>query len=102
MIYDFYTKPLQVKLFRLFQNLILNLREEDITYMTNSETLVKMEARTENHNRAKAVKSALECVVKNKEPGSLNTVNLDIGSEDINRTVDTLEIILCVKLDLWS
>ena len=36
MIADFYTKPLQGKLFRLFRNLILNLREEDIRNITFS------------------------------------------------------------------
>ena len=34
IISDFYTKPFQGKLFRLSQNLILNLREEDIRNIT--------------------------------------------------------------------
>ena len=36
MIAYFYTKPLQGKMFRLFRNLILNLREEDIRNITFS------------------------------------------------------------------
>ena len=102
MIADFYTKPLQGKLFRLFRNLTLNLSEEDIINMKNSEKLTTMEARTENADRAKAVESVQECVVKNKKVESLNTVNRDVGSDDINNTVDTHNIILCVKPDLLS
>ena len=36
VIAHFYTNPLQGKLFRFFQNLILNLREEDIRNITLS------------------------------------------------------------------
>ena len=46
MIADFYTKPLQGKLFRLFRNLILNLHEEDIRNITLSEKLTKIETKT--------------------------------------------------------
>ena len=35
MIADFYMKPFQGKLFRFFWKLILHLREEDISNMTN-------------------------------------------------------------------
>ena len=72
MIAYFYTKPLQVKLFRLFQNLILNLREEYIQNITLSEKPTKMEAKTEDANRVIAFESAQECVVVNDKVGSLN------------------------------
>ena len=45
MIADFYTKPLQGKLFRLFRNLILNLREEDMRNITLLEKLTKMKSK---------------------------------------------------------
>ena len=69
---DFYTKPLQSKLFRLFRNLILNLREEDIQYITLLMKLTQMETNTEDANRAIEGESAQECVGDNKV-GSLNT-----------------------------
>ena len=72
MIADFYTKPLQGKLFRLFRNLILNLREEDIRNITLSEKLTEMKTKMEDADRAIAVESAQECVGENKV-GSLNT-----------------------------
>ena len=53
MIVHFYTKPLQDKLFRLFWDLILNLREEDISNMENSEELMKTENKIENTDRGK-------------------------------------------------
>ena len=103
MIADFYTKPLQGKLFRLFRNLILNLREEDIRNITLSEKLTKMEAKTEDANRAIAVESVQECVVGNNDKfGSLNTGKRDVGSDDVNSGVDTREIISRVKPDLLS
>ena len=40
--------------------------------------------------------------MENKKSGSLNTVNCDIGSEEINNTVDTRGRILRVKPDLLS
>ena len=46
----------QEKRFRLFLNLILNLREEDIRNMTNYEKLTKMETNTEKADHTKAVK----------------------------------------------
>ena len=46
MIASFYTKLLQGKLFRLFRNLILNLHERDISNITSSEKLTKMEIKT--------------------------------------------------------
>ena len=61
--------------------------------MTNLEELKKMEARKENADRAKVVESAQECVVKNNKVRILNTVNRDVGSNDINNTVDTHDII---------
>ena len=100
-IADFYTKPLEGKLFRLFQNLILNLREEDIRNITLSEKLTQMETNTEYANRAIAVESAQECVGENKA-GSLNTVNRDVCSDDINQAVDMHEIISRVKPYLLS
>ena len=102
MIADFYTKPLQGKLFRLFRNLILNLREEDIRNKTFSENLTKMEAKTEDANRAIAVESAHKCVVGNNKVGSLNTGNRDVSNDDVNNTVDTRKIISRVKPDLLS
>ena len=101
MMADFYTKPLLGKLFRLFRNLILNLREDDIRNITLSEKLTQMETNTKDADHVIAVKSAQECVGENKV-GSLNTGNRDVGSDDINQAVDTREIILCVKPDLLS
>ena len=101
MIEDFYTKPLQVKLFRLLQNLILKLREEYIRNITLSEKLTKMVAKTEDADRAIAVESAQECVAGDDKVGSLNTGNRDVGS-DVNKAVDTRKIILRVKPDLLS
>ena len=51
MISYFYTKPLQGKFFRLFRNLILNLREEDIRNITLSEKLMNRKAKTEDADR---------------------------------------------------
>ena len=89
------------KLFRLFRNLMLNLREEDIRNITLSEKLTQMETNTEDPNLAIAGDSAQECVGKNKVR-SLNTGNRDVGSDNINKAVDTHEIISCVKPDLLS
>ena len=74
-ISDFFAEPSKGKLFKMFPNRILNLREEDIRKMKNSKKLARMEARIENSNRAKSVKSAHKGDVKSKEVGSLNTVN---------------------------
>ena len=41
-------------------------------------------------------------VVGNDKVGSLNTGNRDVGSDDVNNTVDTREIISRVKPDLLS
>ena len=102
MIADFYTKPLQVKLFMLFRNLILNFREEDIRNITLSEKLTKMEAKTEDADRVIAVESVQECVAGNNKVGSLNTGNHDVDSDDVNKAVDTREIISRLKPDLLS
>ena len=67
IIAEFYTKPLQGKLFRLFQNLILNLREEDISNITLSEKLTKIESKTEDADRVIAVESVQECVEGNNK-----------------------------------
>ena len=101
MIVEFYMKPLQGKLFRLFRNLILNLREEDIRNITLSDKLTQMETKTEDDDRAIAAESAQECVGENKA-GSLNTGNRDVGSDDIKQTMETREIIESVKPDLLS
>ena len=93
MIAAFFTKQIQGKVFMLFKNLI---------NITNSEKLAKMEARTENSDPEKGSKSAQECVVKTNKSGGLNMINRDIGSDDINNTVDTRDIILRVKPDLLS
>ena len=82
--------------------MILNLREEDIRNVTFSEKLTKIEAKTEDADRAMTVESAQEFVVGNDKFGILNTGNCDIGSDDVNNTVDTREIILRVKSDLLS
>ena len=60
-----------------------------------------METKTEDADRAIAVESAQECVGENKV-GSLNTGNLDVGSDNIKQAVDTREIIARVKPDLLS
>ena len=65
-IADFYTKPLQAKLFRLFRDLILNLREEDMRNITISEKLTKMLTKTEDTNCTIAVESVQECVGEKK------------------------------------
>ena len=102
IIENFYTKPLQGKLFRLFRNLILNLREENISNMTSSDKLTKMEIKIENADREKAVESAQECVMENEKSGSLNIVNYGVGSDYLRNAVDTCDIILRVKPDLLS
>ena len=78
------------------------MREEDIRNITLLEKLTKMEANAEDANRAIAVKSAQECVAGNNIFGSLNTGNRDIGSDDVNKAVDTCGIISRVKSDLLS
>ena len=52
-------------------------------------------------DRVIVVESAQKCVGENKV-GSLNTVNRDVGSDDIKQVVDTHEIITRVKPDLLS
>ena len=100
VIEDFYTKPLQGELFRLFRNLILNLREENISDMTSSDKLTKMEIKIENADREKAVESAQECVMENEKSGSLNIVNHGVGSDYLRNAVDTCDIILRIKPEL--
>ena len=51
MISDFYKKPLQGKLFRLFRNLIINFHEEKIRNITLSEKVTKMEANMDGWTR---------------------------------------------------
>ena len=99
IISDFYTKPLQVKLFRLFQNLILNLLEEDIRNINILEKLTQMETKTEEADCAIAVESAHECVGENKVR-SLNTGNRDVVSDNINQHVDMREIISRAKPEI--
>ena len=101
MIADFYMKPLQVKLFMLFRNLILNLHEEDIQNITLSEKLTQMKTKTEDADRAIAVESVQKCVCENKA-GCLNTGNYDVGSDYIKQAVDTHKMIARVKPDLLS
>ena len=84
----------------MFQNLILNLCEEYIINMTNLEKLEEIKEKTGSTDRAKLVKSAQECVVKNEKCGSLNTRNRDVGSDNILHTVDTRDIIYRMKPDL--
>ena len=50
----------------------------------------------------KAVESAQECVVGNDKVKSLNMGNCDVGSDDVNNTVDTREVISCIKPELLS
>ena len=59
-----------------------------------------MEEKTEEANHAKAVKSGQEYVVGNDKARSLNTLNRDVRSNNINNTVDTREMILRVNF-LW-
>ena len=61
-----------------------------------------MKANTEGANRAIAVKSAQECVAENNKSGSLNTGNHAVGSDELNKAVDTCKIISRVKSDLLS
>ena len=91
MIAEFYTKPLQGKLFKLFRDLILNLHEEDIRNITLLEKLTQIETKTEDTDHARAVESAQECAGENKV-GSLKTGKRDIGSNDIKQAFDTSEI----------
>ena len=87
-------------MFSFFQNLILNLREEDIRNVTFLEKLTKTEEKTEDADCTKAVESVQECVVGNEKVRSLNTVNCDLGSDSVNNTVDTCDIILRIKPEL--
>ena len=50
----------------------------------------------------RAYSSVIGIVAGNNKVGSLNTGNRDVGSDDINRAVDTREIISRVKPDLLS
>ena len=59
-----------------------------------------MEEKTEEANHSKAFELGQEYVVGNDKAGSLNTVNRDLGSNNINNTVDTREMILRVNF-LW-
>ena len=86
----------------MFQNLILKLREEDIRNITLLEKLTKMGANTEDAIFEILVKSAQGCVVGYDKIGSLNMVNRDIGSDDINNAIYTREIKLHVKPDLLN
>ena len=54
----------------MFQNLILNLREEDIRIIIFSEKLTKMGEKMKDAVCAKAVESAQEFVVGNDEFGT--------------------------------
>ena len=58
--------------------------------------------KTENADRVKLAESAQECVVGDEKVKSLNTVNRDIGSDDLHHTVDTRDIISRVKPYLLS
>ena len=106
MIAYLYIKPLQGKLFRLFWNLILNLREEDISNMAKSEELTKMEEKIGSVDHAKFFESAQDFVVGNKKSGSLSTCNDGIGSDAIRHTVYgisyTCNIIALTEVDLLS
>ena len=46
LVADFYTKPLQGKLFRIFRNLILNLDDKTSLNMSNAEQLIKNKSST--------------------------------------------------------
>ena len=59
LIADFYTKPLQGKLFRIFRNLILNLNDKDSLNISRTEQLLKKEMPTPTTSRSK---SSQECV----------------------------------------
>ena len=85
MIADLYTNPLQGKLFRLFLNLILNLREEDIRNIVLSEKLTQIETKTEDTDRAIVVESAQECI-------SENTGSRDVGSNNIKQAVCCIKV----------
>ena len=102
MISDLYKKPLQGKLFRLFRNLIINFHEEKIRNITLSEKFTSTEENIEDADRAIAVESVQECIAGNNKVRRRNTGNRDLGSDDINRAVDTCKIILHMKPDLLS
>ena len=61
-----------------------------------------MEGKKEDADRTIAVEALQDCVVGNDKVGSLNMGNHDVGSDDVNNSVDTCEIISHVKTDLLS
>ena len=61
-----------------------------------------MEGKKEDADRTIAVEALQDCVVGNDKVGSLNMGNHDVGSDDVNKTLDMREIISRVKPDLLS
>ena len=70
--------------------------------MTFLEKLTKMEKKKEDANHAKAVELLQECVVVHDKSGSLKKEKLDVGSDDVNNTVNKRKIISRIKPDLLS
>ena len=106
MIADLYMKPLQGRLFRLFRNLIFNLREEDISNMENLEELTKMENKIGSIDRVQLVESDQECVVGNNKVRILSTGKYGVVSDATHNTVDGIsdmnDIIARTEPDLLS
>ena len=64
IVSDFYTKPLQGKLFRLFRNMILNLNDEYAQNIIFVEKLSIMQDHNRSNDRDKYESPLQECVEK--------------------------------------
>ena len=64
MVADLYTKKLHGKIFRLFQNMILNLNDEDVHNIICAEKLTIMQNHNTSDDRDKNDQPLQECVDK--------------------------------------
>ena len=65
MIADFYTKPLQGKLFRLFRNLILNVNDKEMEKLLQAESVAEQKD-IDGDMRPASVSVPQECVEENR------------------------------------
>eukprot|EP00957_Ditylum_brightwellii_P063255 4800967-Ditylum_brightwellii.AAC.1 len=79
MVADFYTKPLQGKLFRIFRNRILNLEEDPCLLATSVKNVEQSE---DNTLAPKQDPSAQECVGQSGNKNSLGTSDADKTKSD--------------------
>ena len=79
---DFYTKPLQGKIFRLFQNMILNLNDEDVQHIICTEKIAITEDHNTRNDRDKYDRPSHECVEKNFRIGKNDDECRALGSDE--------------------